>query len=380
MDFSLDAERREFQRSVANFAKAKLSSPPDGGGFWREGFDLCREFGLTALPLPEAYGGHERDIVDCLLAMQALGRHCPDTGLLLALNSHLWTCALPLAQFGSEAQKDAYLPRLATGELIGGHAVSEPEAGSDAFAMRTRATASGDGGHAITGSKVFSSNAPISDVLLVFARTDVVANNPMAGITCFIVDTTREGVTLGPAMAKMGLEGAPTGEVFFDDCDVPATHVLGKVGGGAAIFNAEMEWERCCLFATHLGTMQRQLATCVRYANTRKQFGKPIGKQQAIAHKLADMKVRIELGELMLHKAAWLKQQGKRAPLEAAIAKLHVSEAFVASSLDAIQIHGGNGYMRDYGVERDLRDAVGTKIYSGTSEIQRNMIASWLGL
>ncbi len=379
MDFSFSAEQKSFRRSVVDFAKAKLASPPEGGKFWRAGFELCAEFGLTALPLPEAFGGLDRDIVDCVLAMQALGTHCRDSGLLLALNSHLFTCALPLAQYGTDEQKEHYLARLARGEIIGGHAISEPEAGSDAFSLRTRATVDGDG-YRITGNKCFTSNAPVADVLLVFARTQTEASNPMAGLTCFIVDTAAEGVTLGPELVKMGMEGAPTGEVFFDDVYVPRQRILGKVGSAAAIFNSEMEWERCCLFAAHLGTMVRQLEMCVRYANTRKQFGQPIGKQQAIAHKLADMKVRIELGELVLHKTAWMKQQGKRAPLEAAITKLHISEGFVQSSLDAIQIHGGNGYIRDYGVEQDLRDAIATKIYSGTSEIQRNMIASWLGL
>jgi alkylation response protein AidB-like acyl-CoA dehydrogenase len=156
--------------------------------------------------------------------------------------------------------------------------------------------------------------------------------------------------------------------------------MLGKPGQGSAIFAAEMEWERSCLFACHLGAMERQLETCIRYARDRTQFGKPIASFQAISHKIADMKVRLELGELILHKVAWLKSQGKRAALEAAIAKLFVSESYVTSSLDAIQIHGGYGFTTELEVERDLRDAVGGKLYSGTSEVQRNVIASLIGL
>ena len=185
---------------------------------------------------------------------------------------------------------------------------------------------------------------------------------------------------MGKPLDKMGLRTSPIGEVILQDCEVPIENRLGKEGAGAAIFNSEMEWERSCLFACHLGAMERQLEACVKYTKERRQFGKPIGKFQSISNKIADMKVRLELSRLILYKIAWLKAQGKRSLIESAIAKLYLSESYVASSLDAVQIHGGYGYMKEFGIERDLRDSIAGKIYSGTSEIQRNIIASWLGL
>ena len=170
------------------------------------------------------------------------------------------------------------------------------------------------------------------------------------------------------------------GEVILNDCEVPEENRLGREGAGSAIFNSEMEWERSCLFATHLGAMERILEECVKYANVRQQSGKPIGKYQSISHKLSDMKVRIDLSRLVIYNVAWLKSQGKRAPLESAIAKLFVSESYVQNCSDALQIHGAYGYSAEYDFERNLRDALAGKIYSGTSEIQRNIIASFLGL
>jgi hypothetical protein len=225
---------------------------------------------------------------------------------------------------------------------------------------------------------MFISNAPIADILLIFAVTDKTMG--FAGISAFIVEKDFPGCSVGKALDKMGLRTSPTGEVILQDCEVPIENRLGKEGAGSAIFNSEMEWERSCLFACHLGAMESQLEACIKYAKERHQFGKPIGDFQSISNMIADMKVRIELSGLCLYRIAWMKAQGMKAPLESAISKLFISESYVASSLDAIQIHGGYGYMREFGVERDLRDAIAGKIYSGTSEIQRNIIASWLGL
>lgn len=382
MDFSLTPEQQAFKQSVTDFARRRLAAPDvrdreASGAFWWQGWRQCAEFGIQGLPVPEAYGGAGADIVHCLVAMQALGYGCPDGGLLFALNSHMWTCEIPILQFGTEEQKRAYLPALAAGTRVGGHAMTEPDAGSDAYSVRTTATRRGDR-YVLDGTKTMISNAPIADVLLVFATTDRARG--WAGITGFLVDRDTPGLTVGAPLDKMGLRTSPTAEVVLEGCEVPASAMLGRVGQGTAIFNAEMEWERSCLFACHLGAMQRQLDTCVRHARDRHQFGQPIASFQAVSHKLADMRVRIELGELILHKVAWLKSRGKRAPMESAIAKLFVSESYVQSSLDAIQVHGGYGFMAEYGVERDLRDAVGGKLYSGSSEIQRNIIANLLGL
>ena len=381
MDFSLNPEQEELRRAVIHFAKSKLDGDmrgreQDGAFFW-EGWRECAAFGIQGLPVAIEHGGLGKDIVSCMVAMQALGYACKDSGLLFTLGSHMWTCEIPILQFGTEEQKRTYLPAMAAGELIGGHAMTEPDAGSDAYALRTTAIRRGDG-YVLDGAKTFISNAPIADVLLVFATVD--RNKGWAGITGFLVERDNPGLHIGKPLDKVGLKTSPTAEVVLDGCHVPASAMLGKPGQGSLIFNAEMEWERSCLFASHLGAMQRQLEICVRHARDRKQFGQPIGSFQAVAHKIADMKMRIELGELILHKVAWLKSQGKRARLEAAIAKLFVSESYVTSSLDALQIHGGYGFMSESEVDRDLRDAVGGKLYSGTSEIQRNVIASLLGL
>lgn len=381
MDFSLSAEQLEFKESVVEFARSELASDVRGreksGEFFGEGWRKCAEFGIQALPVAVTYGGLGQDIVTCMLAMQALGYGCKDSGFLFALASHMWTCEIPILYFGSEEQKRKYLPAMAAGTLIGGHAMTEPDAGSDAYSLRTTAERRGDE-YVLSGTKAFVSNAPIAGVLLVFATVN--RKRGWAGVTGFLIDRDTRGLHIGKPLDKLGLKTSPTGEVTLEDCVVPASAMLGKPGQGKAIFNNEMEWERSCLFACQLGAMERQLEACVQYARGRQQFGQPIGKFQAVAHKIADMRLRVELAELILHKVAWLKSQGKRAPMESAIAKLFVSESYVQSSLDAVQIHGGYGFMSEYEVERDLRDAVGGKIVSGSSEIQRNIIAGLLGL
>lgn len=385
MDFSHSDAQHELGREVLAFARRELATEAPreaserdrAGTFYAEGFRKCAEFGLLGLPLPAAYGGLDHGVVDCTVAMQALGRGCADGGLAFAVASHVFTCAIPILLFGSTQQKHRYLPKMARGELVGCHGITEPEAGSDAFALSTSAERR-EGGWTLRGTKAFVSNAPIADVALVFAATS--RSRGWAGVTAFLVDLRAPGVTVGKALDKLGLRTAPTAELAFDDVALGEDAVLGHVGQGAMVFHAELEWEKCCLFAAHLGAMQRQLDACVRYAQERHQFGRPIGAFQAISHRIADMRVRIELAELALYKVAWLKAQGRRAPLEAAIAKLVVSEGFVASSLDAVQIHGGYGFMSESGVERDLRDAIGSRLYSGTNELQRNFIARHLGL
>lgn len=381
MDFSLAEEQINFKKTVVKFAQSELNSNvnelDEKGKFSWEGWKKCADFGIQALPIPKKYNGLEEDILTCLLAMQALGYACEDSGLLFAINSHMWTCEIPVLNFGTDEQKEKYLPGLCKGKLIGGHAMTEPDSGSDAFSLKTTAVRKGDK-YILNGTKMFVSNGPIADILLVFAATD--KSKGFAGISAFIVEKDYPGFSVGKPLDKMGLRTSPTGEVILQDCEVPIKNRLGKEGAGAAIFNSEMEWERSCLFACHLGAMERQLEACVKYAKERRQFGKPIGKFQSISHKIADMKVRLELSSLILYKVAWLKIQGKKAPIESAIAKLYLSESYVASSLDAVQIHGGYGYMKEFGIERDLRDSIAGKIYSGTSEIQRNIIASWLGL
>lgn len=379
MDFSWNEEQLALRNTIIDFSRKELNQDmvrrDRRGEFSWDGWKKCADLGILGLPVPEAYGGSNLDILTIIMAMESLGYGCKDSGLIFAINSQMWSCEEPIMKFGSEAQKEKYLPALCSGDLIGGHAMTEPDSGSDAFSLKTSAVRKGDS-YIINGSKIFITNAPIANVLITFALTD--KEKGWGGISAFLVEKGMPGFTVSRELDKLGLKTSPVGELAFDDCEVPAENLLGREGMGMAIFNSEMEWERSCLFACHLGAMERQLETCINYARQRHQFGQPIGKFQSIANMIADMKTRIELGRLLLYKIGWLKSCGKKGLMEAAIAKLFVSESFVKSSLDAVHIHGGYGYMTDFEVERDLRDSLASTIYSGTSEIQRNVIAQWL--
>jgi alkylation response protein AidB-like acyl-CoA dehydrogenase len=381
VDFSLSAEQRELTEAATDFARRELNQDlakrEDAGEFPREAWQACAKFGIQGLPVPAELGGAGSDVLTTTLVMEALGYGCHDNGLLFSLNAQMWSVELPLMIFGSPAQQQAYLPGMVSGDIIGGHAMTEPGSGSDALHMRTRAERQGDH-YLLNGAKQYITNAPVADVLLVYAS--VQGRPGLTGLSAFLVDATTPGLTVSSGFEKMGLRTSPMGEIALTDCLVPAGNRLGPEGAGMAIFNSSMDWERSCLFASAVGSMRRQLDACVAYARSREQFGQPIGKFQSVADKLADMYVRLEAARLLIYRVAWLKQQGRTAPAEAAAAKLFTSEAWVRSSQDAIQTHGAWGYLKDAGIERDLRDAVAGTIYSGTSEIQRVVLARMLGL
>lgn len=382
MDFTLTEDQERYRDELIRFAEAALNDDVVGrdqeGSFSREAWERCATFGVQGLPVPEEYGGTGADPLTIVVAMEALGYGCRDNGLLFSLNAQMWSCEVPLVRFGTEEQKRRFLPGLCDGSLIGVQAMTEPGSGSDAFSLTTRAETD-DEGYLLNGSKTFITNAPIADLFVVFASTDP-PQGP-AGISAFLVERGAGGLEIGAPLGKMGLRTSPMAEVFFTDCQVPSDSLLGRPGAGMALFNASMEWERSSILATVVGTMQRQLERCIAYARGRKQFGQAIGKFQAISHTIAEMKVRLETSRLLLYRLGWLRSVRQRvSPLEAAMVKLHVSESFVRSSMDALQIHGGYGFMTEYELERDVRDALGSRIYSGTSEIQRNIIAGHLGL
>ena len=381
MDFSWSEEQLALRTSIISFAKQELNGSlieqdHDEAFNW-EGWKKCAAMGLQGLPVPQEYGGQGADILTTACALEALGYGCRDNGLIFSVNAHMWSAEIPFVAFGTDAQKRRYLPKLVSGELVGVHAMTEPMSGSDAFSLKSRAERKGNR-YVINGSKTFLTNAQIADVLIVFANLDPAKG--ASGITGFIVEKGTPGLTVSRKLHKMGLRTSPMAELAFVDCEVPVGNVLGKEGAGTAIFTASMEWERICILASHLGTMQRLLETCVKYARERKQFGQAIGKFPAIANKVAEMDVRLETARLVLYRAAWLKKQGKHPLREAAIAKTYVSEACIQTCMDAIQIHGGYGYMTEYEIERELRDAIAGKIYSGTTEIQKMIIAGLHGL
>ena len=381
MDFSWTEEQLKFKKAVVEFAQKELNEGlidrDRQGELSRENWKKCAQMGILGLAVPEEYGGSGTDILTTMLVMEGLGYGCRDNGLVFAMNAQMWSVQHPILTFGTDAQKQKYLPRFCSGELIGAHGMSEPDSGSDAFSLRARAERVPEG-YVLNGTKMFVTNAPVADMAIVFATVNPAKGR--GGVSAFLLDKGTPGFKVSRNIEKMGLRTSPMGELILEDCVVPEESRLGPEGAGSSIFNSSMEWERSCILGSHVGAMERQLEDCIRYTRERRQFGQPIGKFQSVGNRIADMKVRLETARLILYKVAWLKQSGKPAIMEAALAKLYLSESFVQSSLDAVRTYGGYGYMTETAVERDLRDAIGGTLYSGTSDIQRVIIARWLGL
>ncbi|CAD5955712.1 L-prolyl-[peptidyl-carrier protein] dehydrogenase [Planktothrix tepida] len=381
MDFSWTEEQIQFREKIVKFAQQELQSNLIDldwrEEFNRESWEKCGKFGLIGLPIPEHYGGTGTDILTTICALEALGYGCKDNGLIFAINAHIWAGEIPILTFGTEAQKQKYLPKLCSGEFIGAHGASEPEAGSDIYNLKTTAKIQGDK-YILNGVKNWVTNGPVADLYIVFAN--VAPEKGKRGITGFIVEKDFAGVAINRKISKMGLRTTQLGELFLENCEVPSENRLGQEGSGLAIFNHSMEWERGFILASAIGTMERLLESCIQYARKRQQFGQSIGKFQLVSSKIVDMKMRLETARALLYKVGWLKNNKKTAIMEAAMAKLYISESWVQSCLDAIQIHGGYGYLTELELERELRDALGSKLYSGTSEIQYQIIAQFMGL
>jgi alkylation response protein AidB-like acyl-CoA dehydrogenase len=379
MDFRPTEAQSTLATRIFDFARTQVPGRrgPGDHPFPAEDWQKLGEFGLLGLSVPCEQGGLGLDALGTALAIEAFGRGCEDGGLVFSACAHLFACTMPIAESASPDLKDRFLRRLASGAAIGANAITEAEAGSDVHALRTLAVRDGDV-YRLTGTKTYVTNAPVADVLLVYASTN--PSHGALGITAFVVERSARGVRVGAPFGKIGLESSPIAAVYFEDCVVPAAQVLGREGGGAAVFAASMAWERACLFAAYVGAMERQLDAAVRFARERRQFGKPIGRQQAVSHRIVEMKLRLEAARLLLYRACWLRDQGEEAVIETSLAKLAVSEAAVSSGLDAIRVHGGMGIMSETGVERALRDAIPATIFSGTSDIQREIVAQRLGL
>ena len=382
MDFSYSAEQQTLRDGIIKFAKERLNAGvierDRHQEFPRDLWLACGEMGLQGLPVPEALGGAGLDPLTCTIALEALGYGCKDNGLVFSICAHLLSCVVPLWRFGNDAQQRQYLPGLCNGTRIGIHAMTEPGSGSDSFALKTRAERDG-GQWRINGSKTFISNAPVADLIIVFALTDP-AKGYHGGVTAFLMERDTPGLSVSRKIEKMGMRTSPFGELAFDDVRVPDASILGTLGGGSAIFTHAMDWERILLFAAHVGQMERLLELGVAYARTRHQGGKAIGKYQAVSHKLADLKVNLEAARLLLYRSATRLDKSRAVSLDSAMTKLFVSESLVKGALDVLQVFAGYGYAVEYEIEREVRDALGSKIYSGTNEVQRNIIASWLRL
>jgi len=377
MDFRFTDEQKAFRDQVIKFSQKELAPLAEEadwkGEFCWEAWKKMGAFGLLGLTYPEEYGGGSSDVVTACLAGEALAYGGAEGGLCLAWGAHTYLCGDTILVHGTEEQKRKYLPKLASGEWVGAMGLTEPGAGSDAASIRTTGVKKGDY-YLLNGTKMFITNGPIADVLVIIAVTQ--KEKKTAGISAFIVEKGFPGFSVGRELKKMGVKASTTGELIFEDCPVPAENILGKEGDGFFIALGTVEWDRSTLMAPFLGGLEYALDACVKYAKERVQFGRPIASFQAIQHKLADMKVIIEATRLLIFRVAWLKDQGKFLnPMEAAEAKLFVGEFGMKAASDAVQIHGGYGLMHEYPVERIFRDAKLGAIGGGTSEIMRLVIS-----
>lgn len=381
MDLDLTEDQRILKDTVSRFAQdlnAGAKERDRDGEFSRELWLKCGEQGLQGLPVPQELGGAGLDPLSCSVALEAFGYGCRDGGLSFSICAHLLACVIPIWKHGSKSQHERYLAGLCNGRIIAANAMTEPGTGSDAFAMTTRAVPDGEG-FRLTGRKIFCSNGPIADLIVTYALTDP-KKGYHGGVTAFLVEKGTPGFSPGQKFEKLGLRTSLISEMVFEDAFVPRENIVGQVGGGAPIFAQSMDWERALLGACHIGTLQWLLEQATEYSRTRRQYGHPISKFQAISHRIADMKVRLEAARWLAYRAAWRLDRARDAGLDASIAKLFVSESLVKSAMDLVQILGGYGFTTEFEAERVLRDAIGSTLYSGTSEIQRNIIARWLGL
>ncbi|KGX86388.1 acyl-CoA dehydrogenase [Pontibacillus marinus] len=331
------------------------------------------ELGLMGIPIPEEYGGAGMDFTSYIIAIHELSKVSASVGVILSVHTSVGTN--PILYFGTEEQKQKYIPKLASGEYIGAFALTEPAAGSDAGSLKTRAHKEGDH-YILNGSKVFITNGGAADTFIVFARTDKDAGSK--GLSAFILERDTPGFEIGKKEKKMGMNGSSTVQLNFDQCKIPASQLLGEEGEGFKIAMANLDVGRIGIAAQSLGIAEASLEHAVDYAKEREQFGKPIAQNQGISFKLADMATEVEASKLLTYNAASLRGQGISCGKEASMAKMFASKTAVKASTEAIQVYGGYGFTEDYPVERFFRDAKVCEIYEGTNEIQHVVIAKHL--
>jgi alkylation response protein AidB-like acyl-CoA dehydrogenase len=376
MEFAFSSDQEMLRQSVRDFAENVLGPgvvDRDEKEYYDPAtFKAMADLGLTGIPFEEKWGGADMGMIAYALAVEEIARIDPSAAD--TLSAHVSLAAFPIRMFGTDQQKEKYLIPLATGEKHGAFALTEPNAGSDALGMTTKADLDGNQ-YILNGRKIFITNGAAADTYIVFARTGSKDLGSKA-FSAFIVEKGTPGFSFGKYERKMGLRGTQNCDLIFEDCRIPAENLLGKVGEGFKIAMQTLDGGRIGIAAQSVGIAQGAMEKALEYAKTRVQFGKPIAKQQAIAFKLADMAMEIDAARLLTYRAAWKKQQGLPFSLEAAMAKLKASETAMAVTNQAVQIHGGYGYTREYPVERMMRDAKITELYEGTSEIQRVVISN----
>ncbi|MEV4754492.1 acyl-CoA dehydrogenase family protein [Micromonospora sp. NPDC049559] len=379
MRFELDDTHNDlydhFRRLCEGVLDKDVAVRDRAGEFSHREWLRCAEGGLHGLLLPTEYGGGGHGPVAYVRAMEAMGYGGVDNGLMMSVGAHVLAVAVPIWLFGDDEQRRTYLPGLAAGGLIGANAMSEPGSGSDALSLT--ATAMRDGaGYRLNGQKVYVTNGPIADVFVVYATVD--PRLGFTGVTAFLIERGDAGLSVRVGSEKLGLRTAPWGIVDLVDCHIPASRRLGAEKQGGSIFAKTMSWERALLVAPWLGVLEREIEECVLHARRRRQFGKHIGSFQAVANRLVDMRIRWEVSRMLTYRAA-SELDGRDPGIYPEMAKLYVSEAAVGILSDAMQIYGALGYTVDGRVERHLRDAYGATLSSGTSDLQRLVIASRLG-
>ncbi|MDP4551521.1 acyl-CoA dehydrogenase [Alkalihalobacillus macyae] len=375
MELVFTEEQKMMQKMVRDFAEKEIApiveEMEETDRFPRELIKRMGELGLMGIPIPEAYGGSEMDYTSYIIAIHELSKVSATVGVILSVHTSVGT--LPILSFGTEEQKKKYVPKLATGEYLGAFALTEPSSGSDASSMKTRAVRDGDE-YILNGSKIFITNGGEADTYVAFARTNP-DEKGSKGVTAFIIERDMPGFSVGKKEKKMGLNGSNTVEIIFEDCRVPVENRLGEEGQGFKIAMANLESGRIGIAAQSLGIAEAALNYATAYAKEREQFGKPIGQNQGLGFKLADMATDVEAAKLLTYRAADLKNHGTPCMQEVSMAKLFASKAAVKASIEAVQVYGGYGYTKDYPVERLFRDAKVCEIYEGTSEIQKIVIS-----
>jgi len=378
MELSFSNDQVMVRNMAKEFATKELepraAEVDEKGEFPHDSIKKMAELGLLSMTIPEKYGGAGFDFTSLAIAIEEISRACGSTGVICAVHNSL--AAWPIVNWGTDAQKEKYLPRMATGELLGAFGLTEPNAGSDPAAMETTAVLKGDK-YILNGSKRFITNGGVAGLFIVFARTDPAAGT--RGITGFIVERNAKGFTLGKHENLLGLRGTANCELMFDDCEVPVENVLGKVGEGFKVALGTLDVSRIDIGAQAVGIAQAALEKAIAYSKERKQFGKPICEFEMIQAKLAEMATAITAARYLVYYAAHQKDSGKtRFNQESAMCKLFAAETAVNVTREAVQIYGGYGYTKDYPVERYYRDAKCMEIYEGTSEVQKIVIARTL--
>jgi len=374
MNFNLTKEQEMVRKLVREFTEIEVkpiaAEIDEQGRFPMETIEKASQIGLMGMPFPEEYGGQNADYVSYIMAIEELSKGCGSTGVII--QTHCALCAWPILTFGTEEQKKKYLPPLLSGEHIGAFGLTEPNAGSDAAGLQTKAVDMGD--HwLLNGSKIFISNAAVADTFIIMAMTD--KSKGTRGITAFIVEKGMEGFSVPKKENKMGICGSVTSELLFENVKVPKENQLGQLGKGFKIAMSALDVGRLGIAAQALGIAQGAFDETVNYMKSRKQFGRTLNKFQALSFEMADMHTRIDAARLLLYRAADRRQQGLPSTTEAAMAKLYCSETAMHVTTKAVQFHGGYGYIKDYPVERMMRDAKITEIYEGTSEVMKMVIS-----